>query len=89
MPGGLNNPYSPSGSGPAQGGSPSTYTATTGQQGTLAASPTSYPGAARYKYSCTIGRNEPDAGDACELITSATLRSGARCKCGRQSGTID
>jgi hypothetical protein len=43
----------------------------------------------RIRYSCTINKNEKDAGDSCTIYSPTSKKAGASCKCHKQLGSID
>ncbi len=101
VPGMASNPYG----GPASGGGgagarqnqyyqvppiPSANSAIGGPGRLMPAAATAAPASAgRYRYACTINRNQPDAGGACVISSPALRYSGGKCSCHGQAGTID
>jgi hypothetical protein len=77
IPAGPSDPYSPGGQGLM------TPVAVTNAQ-PYAAAP-----AGQFRYSCTINRNQSEAGGACTVVSSTRKYSGDRCSCHQQVGTID
>src|ERR1700730_815722 len=42
-----------------------------------------------FRYSCTINKNEKDAGYSCAIYSRASKKVGVSCKCHKQLGKID
>jgi hypothetical protein len=53
------------------------------------ASPYTAASVGQFRYSCTINRNQPEAGGACIINSSTRKYSGDRCSCHGQAATID
>lgn len=83
MPTSSANPYSAPG--PGAGGG----LATTAPAGATYVSTNTAGPLQQLRYTCTIASGQPDAGGACLVTTSIRRQAGDRCKCGRETGTID